>query len=63
MYGFNSQGTHPVMVRDDRPEYSETLTESNADFPVVLGGVATYTMHWDGEIPSSIGIYTDGIEM
>ena len=62
-FGFNSQGTHPVLVRDDIPEYSEVLTETNSDFVVVLGGLKTYTINWDGEIPSQIFIATDGIEM
>lgn len=62
MFGFQSGGTHPVMIRDDIPEYSETLTESNADFVVMLGGEKTYLLNWDGEIPSGIFIASDGIE-
>lgn len=61
-FGFNSQGSHAVMTRMDAPEYSEVLTETNADFPVILGGDYTYLLSFDQETPSQILIATDGLE-
>lgn len=55
--------TFPIMVRDDLPLINETLDAiESADFLVILGGSKTYSLHWTHVIPTTLSIFSDGIE-
>ena len=55
--------TEAIMVRDDEPDFPETLSDNyTADFLTILGGSHSYTLHWTKQIPRFFIIRGYGIE-
>lgn len=60
----DDKDTYPIMVRDDIPHVSETMSEYAYDpqFLVVLGGEYSYTLHWSKRVPRKFVLEGLGVE-